>query len=93
LNFSVWWNIKIILPHGMTESNITVVEDGYVVEANDDRCIGNLWKSWEVSSAWKRTCPIATLSNGNVTFTTMGLNCGFYGAKLFTDHPSFEASQ
>jgi hypothetical protein len=29
----------------MTESNVTIVQDGYVVEGNDDRCIGNLWKS------------------------------------------------
>jgi len=57
----------------MTESNVTVVQDEYVVEANDDRCIGNLWKSWEVWSAWKRTCPIATVSSGNGSCTTMGL--------------------
>jgi hypothetical protein len=32
----------------MTESNVTIVQDGYVVEANDDRCIGNLWRKSEV---------------------------------------------
>jgi len=93
LNFYVWWNIKILLPHGMTESHVTIVQDRYVVDASDDRCIGNLWKSGEVWSAWKRTCPIATVSNGNGTWTTMGLNYGFYGAKLVTNHLSFEASQ
>jgi len=77
----------------MTESNATIVQDGYVVQANYDSCIGNLWKSGEVWSAWKRMCLIATVSNGNGTWTTVGLNSGFYGVKLVTNHLSFEASQ
>jgi len=39
----------------MTESNVTIVQDGYVVEASDDRCIGNLGKS-EV--LWKESAPL-----------------------------------